>query len=236
MSTTALESVNIKRDVSLDIYRALIMIYILCVIHVGYWLNFISEPISSIILFEMPVIFFISGASLNVTKRRRSFKNMLVNRFKRIAVPYYIYIALSLIVAAVFSAFIPQIFECNLNLKSLLDIITFRTPEGFKIPFFYHTWFVLPYLLIYILFWYEQKICDVLNPWLVSASLLIVCLLLQFNSNSFIKIISIYNFFFVIGYLFYRKLSVKKIFLVTLLSLGCIIVYSIKHLWGGVMH
>lgn len=210
------------RDTNLDIYRALIMIYILCVIHVGFWLKFIDEPLRSLILFEMPIIFFISGAALSVTTKRHSFNKMLIGRFTRIAVPYYVYIVICVAIAFVLSHFLPDIFKCDLNLKSFVELTTFRLTEGFAFPFFYHTWFILPYLLIYIIFWFEQKICDRVNPWLVSVFLLLICIISQISESSFIKTTAIYNFFFVVGYQFYKKLRVRTIAYILLSSALCL--------------
>lgn len=210
------------RDTNLDIYRALIMIYILCVIHVGYWLNYIDEPVRSLILFEMPMIFFISGAALSVTTKRHSFNKMIIGRFTRIAVPYYVYIIICTAIAFVLSQFLPNSFKCDLNLQSFIGLITFRSIDGFVFPFFYHTWFILPYLLIYIIFWFEQKICDRVNPWLVSGLLLLICIISQVSDSSFIKTTTIYNFFFVVGYLFYKNLRVRTISLILLSSLFCL--------------
>ena len=60
-----------ERDKQLDLYRGLSMIYVVCFIHVIYWLKIGSEPILSLMLFEMPLIFFISGASLSFNKGHR---------------------------------------------------------------------------------------------------------------------------------------------------------------------
>jgi len=107
------------RDTDLDIYRALIMIYILCVIHIGYWLNYIDEPVRSLILFEMPIIFFISGAALSVTTKRHSFNKMIIGRFTRIAVPYYVYIIICTAMHLFFLNFyliaLSVILICNLS-------------------------------------------------------------------------------------------------------------------------
>lgn len=81
-----------ERDRQLDIYRSISMIYILCVIHVVYWLWIGSEPLKSILLIEMPIIFFISGAAARLSyKDNRKFGDVLLSRFKRVLVPYYIY-------------------------------------------------------------------------------------------------------------------------------------------------
>ena len=39
------------------------MIHIVCVIHVIYWIKIFDEPWRSLLLLEMPAIFFIAGAS-----------------------------------------------------------------------------------------------------------------------------------------------------------------------------
>lgn len=60
-----------ERDKQLDLYRGLSMIYVVCFTHVIYWLKIGMEPLLSIMLFEMPIIFFISGASLSFNKKPR---------------------------------------------------------------------------------------------------------------------------------------------------------------------
>ncbi len=79
------------RDTQLDLYRAGVMIYIVCVIHVLYWLQIGGEPLKSLALFEMPVIFFISGAALSLSKPKRSLWRTVWNRLRRVLFPYYVY-------------------------------------------------------------------------------------------------------------------------------------------------
>ncbi len=78
-----------ERDEQLDLYRGLSMIYVVCFIHVMCWLKIGSEPLLSLMLFEMPVIFFISGASLSFNKSSRSFRATIWSRMKRVVLPYY---------------------------------------------------------------------------------------------------------------------------------------------------
>lgn len=66
---------SVTRDLQLDGYRGIVMIYIVCVIHVVNWLDYNIEPYNSFMLFEMPIIFFISGASLTFSLK---FANLLV--------------------------------------------------------------------------------------------------------------------------------------------------------------
>ena len=88
---TIMQLNNNKRDVQLDMYRGLSILYVVCFIHVLYWLNIGKQPFMSMILFEMPVIFFISGASLSFSKNPRPVKKTLKSRFYRLLLPYYIY-------------------------------------------------------------------------------------------------------------------------------------------------
>ncbi len=60
-----------KRDVQLDAYRAMLMIYIVCFIHVEFWLEYGKEPMMSLSLVEMPLIFFVSGAALSYRREPR---------------------------------------------------------------------------------------------------------------------------------------------------------------------
>ncbi len=80
------------RDARLDTYRAMIMIYTVCVIHTTYWFAVGTEPLLSAMLFEMPVIFFIAGASQAVTEKKRNIIQTIINRSKRILLPLYIFL------------------------------------------------------------------------------------------------------------------------------------------------
>lgn len=91
------------RDTQLDLYRALTMIYILCIVHVGYWFRYAIEPWRSVILIEMPVIFFISGAALSLTAKHKSLKQTLQNRGRRILLPYYNFMVCILLIMCTLS-------------------------------------------------------------------------------------------------------------------------------------
>lgn len=151
-----------QRDIQLDIYRALIMIYILCIIHVSFWLGAISEPMKSIILFEMPVIFYISGAALNVSNKRKSLSSTFVNRAKRVLAPYYAYAFFCIIIA------IGYYFIGNENPKPIQStILNALIPKdnSVPIPYTYHLWFVIPYFVISCSFYFQQIITDRINPY-----------------------------------------------------------------------
>ncbi len=63
------------------------MIYVVCFIHVIYWLKIGLEPILSLMLFEMPLIFFIAGAAHTMGKKH-NLKDFIVGRIHRVVFPY----------------------------------------------------------------------------------------------------------------------------------------------------
>lgn len=94
-----------ERDIQLDLYRGLSMIYVVCFIHVIYWLKFGVEPLNSLVLFEMPIIFFISGSSQSLTKKSNRLRDTICNRLKRVVLPYYIYVFVMVVLLISLSIF-----------------------------------------------------------------------------------------------------------------------------------
>lgn len=205
-----------QRDTQLDIYRALVMIYILCVIHVVYWLSHGSEPLRSIILIEMPIIFFISGASLKGSSKR-SFSKTFINRFKRVIIPYYIWIfaaityVLILITISWFMNWAPP--SVNLNGFVLLSYLIYpRDMEG--LPYCSHLWFVVPYMIVSCSFPIQRIILERINRNIYFAILIIIFFGSTFLDSLLLQEIFCYNLFFMCGYLYYKQISKKKIALV----------------------
>ena len=52
-----------ERAVNLDVARAVLMAWIVIVIHGMFWLRLVPQPIASFALFEMPLIFMIAGGA-----------------------------------------------------------------------------------------------------------------------------------------------------------------------------
>ncbi len=85
---------NVKhRDVSLDHLRGFAMIWVIF-IHVLFWGKFFPDGsayiFKSFLLFEMPLFFFITGASNSMGKHYPYFK-FVEKRFERCLIPYWIY-------------------------------------------------------------------------------------------------------------------------------------------------
>ena len=105
------------------------MLYVVCFIHVLYWLKIGDQPFMSLVFFEMPVIFFISGASLSFNKDPRPIMMTLKCRFYRILLPYYKYAMVMVVIVAALSIIwyywypnLEQIFGTKVASKYMFDI------------------------------------------------------------------------------------------------------------------
>lgn len=168
-----------ERDIQLDMYRGLSMIYVVCFIHVIYWLKIGSEPLLSLMLFEMPIIFFISGASLSFNKKPRSFRKTLWSRIRRVVIPYYIYAVVMVLIVALLSViwhyWLPNIigvFGEKVATKYMFDITAYSWGDVWSIlsfgnipqsPCVWHLWFILPYLILSCSFEMQKRILTKIN-------------------------------------------------------------------------
>lgn len=221
------------RDEQLDLYRGLIMVFIVCFTHVAFWLKSASEPFTSIILFEMPVIFFISGAALQISNPKRGIIQTIGNRAQRILLPYYIYAII--IVCGVVVA--EKFFHLGIIKDSLSTIYNIWYPDSssIPIPFTNHLWFIVPYLIVCCLFSLERSICDKINRYAFMSILLASCIVAQiWIERGLYRNIIYYNFFMMSGYLFYKKISLTGIIYIASISLAVFItLYNFQ--WKGAM-
>lgn len=196
------------RDTQLDAYRSLSMMYIVCIIHLVYWLGIGNEPLKSLILIEMPVIFFISGASLSLKKSNKTFIETLKNRAKRVLLPYYIYAAIMVLFVATMTLFTKrQGYDItSYTLKDVTDILL-----GNRIaqsPYSWHLWFVMPYMILSCMFVLHQKALAKVKhtPYLI-ANIIAFILIQHLSKDELLRHIFCYNIFMLAGYCYYRKLS-----------------------------
>ena len=230
------------RDKSLDLYRALTLIYIVCVIHVAYWLPFDFEPYKGFLLWEMPTIFFIAGASAQYASRK-SIKEQIYNRSKRVLIPYYIYAFGSIFILFLISL-VPMIAEeieftiFDYKWSDLISVLLARSIPG--IPMVRHLWFIVPYMLVTVLFCLQRKYVE-----RYSTKYLLLCVFIFICSEFLLKISHInlsqyhwivkfvvlnteyflfYNIFFIAGFLYYKRISKRQVFYILLLSLVAFLV------------
>lgn len=82
-----------KRNETIDRLRGFAMLWVI-VVHTLYWGNFSSDSyynlLKSFFLFEMPLFFFVTGAS-NSFSRTKGYFNFVYKRYKRILIPYWVF-------------------------------------------------------------------------------------------------------------------------------------------------
>ncbi len=226
------------RDYSLDFFRACLLAYIVCIIHSLYWLRNGAEPYKSLLLFEMPLIFFVAGAAANLAGYRgKTFKSILSSRAKRVLLPYLIYVVISLVIGfgiLYFKGDGPIVFPIRHTVSSIISGKSIP-----NVPYTWHLWFIPVYFLISIStplqVWAIEKlkgrkllylaICALL--WGVSA----ILVHLTQSLHIYIYIVSqvlIYNLFYISGYFFYKRLSVR-----TLIGLAVIAIALLCIMTGG---
>lgn len=218
------------RDTQLDIYRGLLMIYILCVVHTGYLINLIAEPWKSIILIEMPIMFFISGAALSLSTKKKGLIETAINRARRVLYPYFIYIILTSLFLFIRQNLIPEDPRFRISTSIFLNAF-FPIENQLPIANQSHFWFIIPYFIVALLFVFQRKVCEKVNRWYYMLFLLVTSLLSTFLPTEYfsdpdknmaimiIREIVIYNFFLMAGYLFYRKTGFRQILTILIISL-----------------
>lgn len=235
-----------ERDIQLDLYRAISMIYVICVTHILFWLNIGSEPVLSIILIEMPIIFFISGAALSLKESHQLYKTIW-NRLKRVVIPYYIYAVVMIAIIAILTVvcfyFQPQ-FESIYGLKlscNKIDICSYSWVDFSEIllcydipqaPFAMHLWFIIPYFVLSSTFSLQIKLTERINRWIYTLLAIILFLLIQsYTTNIILNNIFCYNIFMIIGFLFYKSITYRYIYLIGGISLCILAIYVATGGW-----
>ena len=226
------------RDRQLDIYRAIVMIYMVCIVHCCYLLGDAGEPILSILLFAMPSVFFISGASLSVSKTDRGIWATVKSRFKRVVAPYYIY-ALVLILTGIISTLILNFV--GLSRHAFFDITQYDWEDCLNVllakyipqfSFIWHLWFIPPYLILSCTFPLQVKLMKKTNRTVYLAASLALFLIVQAMPDlMLLKQVLCFNIFMVAGYLFYKQVKTSTLALTGAVSLAILVAYMF--LLGG---
>jgi peptidoglycan/LPS O-acetylase OafA/YrhL len=144
-----------RRNESIDVARALLILYIVSVIHAMYWLGAFGWTWRSALLFEMPGIFILSGYSFGLSPDAArplsplAFIQYCVRRAWRVLLPYWIYatfcILLILMLGIWTSADVPPLSaDC---VGAWLDPIRHGSGCSYR-ELNYHVWFIPVFLLV----------------------------------------------------------------------------------------
>lgn len=208
----------ITRVVTVDVARGLLMLYVVIVVHGLFWLNLLPETISSMFLFEMPAIFWVSGYAYFLADQRQRVQNpvapvpgaaylrFMASRLWRVLVPYLVYALVCMTVSAGIAM--------QPNAKPAPSIA--EIAASWLNPFSYgreytvgmlnwHLWFIPTFLVVTALLPLVSKIkwSAPIPPWLglIAASAVFLALSpLDFDGSNALKQVLFYLMWAWLGY------------------------------------
>ena len=216
------------RNKSIDIARAGLIFYIITIIHGIFWLNIIPQTYGSLLLFEMPLIFVISGYAYALFEKKSGFvlniKNYIsfvISRGSRILIPYLVYV--------ICCSFIVMLLD---NKESPADIIAilldWLNPVSFGRGYSFemlnlHLWFIKPFLMVTFLLPIVTKFYPLRTPiWLTGIGLCIIISTMSVDQEGLFTLITaiFYLFWAYLGYILTSHLKIKRIQCIVLSLLG----------------
>ena len=219
------------RDIQLDNYRALAMIYVIFG-HTCYWMGDMLEPYQSFVLFAMAMVFFISGASISLGSSRRSLMSAIIGRVKRVVIPFYIYAVVIIILSVLAGMLLGDTTRFGVRPFHLMDyswrdvLSILLCQDVPHIPNNAHLWFLTPYLILSGTFPLQQRLIEKCPRAVYMAICIALFLLAQaFTQSEVLREVLCYNIFIVAGYLYYRRDKEIVTASVGLLAGAAIVVY-----------
>lgn len=139
------------RDKTLDHLRCLAMLQVI-VVHALYWPDFFSSArinlYKSLLLFEMPLFFFVSGASSGYSREESPWTSVR-KRWLRILIPYWVYALICAALSIAHAAGTAGAVEGKEALRILLSWILPINRQITELPYLdYAVWFVPVYLAV----------------------------------------------------------------------------------------
>ncbi|MBL8548053.1 MAG: acyltransferase [Hyphomonadaceae bacterium] len=173
------------RDQGLDVARGLLMAWIIIVIHGTFWLGILPRGPGSLLLFEMPPIFLITGAAYFLGEGARhgrlqagNYADFLMRRGVRIYLPYAVYvIAAAILVTIVKWDGALSAEQGVARLWAWLNPVTRGAGHTWKM-LSWHLWFVAPFLIVTALMPLitTKRMPAFVRPWMLAAAALAVVL------------------------------------------------------------
>lgn len=196
------------RDKTIDRLRGFAMFWVI-VVHVLYWGGFFANDCvnlwKSFCLFEMPLFFFITGASNSFSKTGNYF-TYVIKRFQRILIPYWTF---AIICAAL--SIVKFSMEGSMDLltagKTLLSwLVLVATPKTSVSYLTWALWFIPVYLcvvlIIPVLKWMKESRWKIAFGFALVVAYALIC---QMNSR-WVQNVAFYSFWTYIG-LFYSDIK-----------------------------
>lgn len=202
------------RNTRVDVLRGMLILYIVCVTHGIFWLQFPFQLLASCFLFEMPAIFMISGYSYylwecNLTQPNAcqtplcQYFTFLVSRVSKILIPYFVYAG-----ACILTVVTQGTQHEDIDMVGLLQawLNPFVYGRGFTVSALnWHLWFIPVFLLITAIFPLTRRIALGTNSsvWCIALAFLGLQIVLQdfsFPAESLVKETLFYLMFTLAGY------------------------------------
>ena len=195
------------------------MLYIISIVHGLFWLKLLPQSLGSLFLFEMPLVFLLSGYSFFLAEARRekskphedpsqgisAYVSFLISRFTRILLPYFVY-AVSCI--AICYAYYQYTGGSGWNFLTIA--ISWLNPFNFASRYSvgmlsWHLWFIPPFLVVAALLPFVTKINFQkrypLWMWMIGGTLAIYGLsFFNLPGGTLLKTASFYLLWALLGY------------------------------------
>lgn len=182
MSETPAPPTAPGRDQGLDVARGLLMAWIIIVIHGIFWLGILPRGPGSLLLFEMPPIFLITGAAYFLgegAKRERlkpsNYVDFLLRRGVRIYLPYAVYVlAAGTVFAIVKWDGALTLEEGVARIWAWLNPVTRGAGHTWNM-LSWHLWFVAPFFIVTALMPLitTKRTPAFVRPWMLAAVALV---------------------------------------------------------------
>ena len=213
------------RNEKLDIFRGLAMMQVILA-HCLYWLDFFSWQ-KSLFLVGTQLFFFIAGA-VNGMSSKKSLRTFYLTRFQRILIPYWIYVAICIVLNAIVKT--PE--TVGDSVKLVLDWINpLLLSHNSHLPYLDGAlWFVPVYLLVMLIFPLFKKIHNTHTymrylPFIFLLLLIGILNLLGNNSEIlfYAKMLVFYGFLTYLGMFFSEKTEKRKLLPASIIITICLL-------------
>lgn len=209
-----------KRDKTIDIIRVFGLIWVMLV-HSIFWINFgffnsFWQVFVRFLLFEMPIMFFVSGAS-NAKTSAKTPREFYKKRFLRILVPYLTYLTFVVIFTTVIDYFrgAPLLSEF-VKLRNWYNFFVHNMSISGTSHLMGALWFVSIYLAVILIFPWLKQFYDHCQddskkflPLVGLTALFVGANLVNFRACGFVRTILFYSIWMYAG-LFYERLNFKN--------------------------
>jgi peptidoglycan/LPS O-acetylase OafA/YrhL len=231
----------------------MLMLYIVLIIHGLFWLDLLPEWVSSWLLFEMPLMFIVSGyayylyensrpdRSINIRNSNlllvKDYFSFLTSRFIRILVPYAIYAA-TCVVSIYLLALFGQGNDYSLSDLILAWINPVNYGRGYSFKMLnWHLWFIPVFLIVTAAMPIATKFRPIKNPNLLSVFVGVVVIQVvvskaDFPGENTIKQAAFYLVFSLLGYYmarsgeYFRGANFSRIAIVAVIALASIAMFG----------